>query len=145
MNNQVKWREVPFEIMLKCDGDIKCECWLLSNSINRYGVDLNQPMALRDFLRLIGTHLTSMNCSSLFEQAKWYVIDDGVQPDFYLAKSTPPVPTIKPGDKVHHIKYYAHTKDGIGVVQKMVSDDECLVTFFCSNRIVPLNELEVVE
>lgn len=81
----VKWREVPFEIMLKCDGDIKCECWLLSNSINKYGLDLRQPMELNEFLKLIGTHLTSMNCSSLFEQSKWYVIDDGVQPDFYLS------------------------------------------------------------
>jgi hypothetical protein len=62
-----------------------------------------------------------------------------------FAPDTPPVPTIKPGDKVHHIKYFAHTKDGIGIVQKMIGDDECLVNFFCSSRVVPLNDLEVVE
>lgn len=84
--NEIKWREVPFEIMLKCDGKILCDCWLLSNSINKYGVDLKKPMMFNEFLRQIGEHLTSLNCSSLFQQAKWYVIDDGVQPDFFINK-----------------------------------------------------------
>lgn len=83
---EIKYREVPFEVMLKCDGEIKCDCWLLSNSINKYGVDLKRPMLLNEFIRQIGEHLTAMNCQSLFSQAKWYVIDDGVQPDFFLSE-----------------------------------------------------------
>ena len=82
--DEIKYREVPFEVMLKCDGEIKCECWLLSNSINKYGVDLTQPMLFNEFLRQIGTHLTAMNCQSLFAQSKWYVIDDRIQPDFFM-------------------------------------------------------------
>lgn len=81
---EIKWREVPFEIMLKCDGEIKCECWLLNNSINKYGVNLRKPMYFNELLKQIGIHLTSMNCQSLFTQSKWYVIDDGVQPDFFM-------------------------------------------------------------
>lgn len=73
----VKWKEVSFEEMLKSDSPIKCEVWLLSNSKNKYGVDLREPMLFNKFLKLIGTHLTSMNCKSLFEQAKWYIIDEG--------------------------------------------------------------------
>ncbi|PEP21711.1 hypothetical protein CN566_28320 [Bacillus wiedmannii] len=76
---EVKYTEVPFEVMLQCDGEIICECWLLSNSINEFGVDLRKPMFFNEFLRQIGTHLTSMNCQSLFKQAKWYVVDDGIQ------------------------------------------------------------------
>lgn len=77
--DQIKYKEVPFETMLKCDGEIICDCWLLNNSINMHGVDLRQPMLFGEFLRQIGTHLTSFNCQSLFNQAKWYVIDDGIQ------------------------------------------------------------------
>lgn len=84
---EIKWRKVPFEIMLKCDGDIKCKCWLLSNSQNKYGVDLREPMSFCVFLKQIGTYLTSMNCQSVFQQAEWYVIDDGIQPDFYIKQS----------------------------------------------------------
>ncbi|MRD18500.1 hypothetical protein GH870_11235 [Bacillus thuringiensis] len=76
---EIKYVEVPFEVMLQCDGDIKCECSLLSNSINKYGVDLREPMLFNEFLRQIGTHLTAMNCQILFKYAKWYVIDDGIQ------------------------------------------------------------------
>ena len=82
--NEIKYKEVSFEIMLKCDGKIICECWLLHNSIDKYSIDLTKPMYFNELLRHIGTHLTSMNCSSLFEQAKWYVIDDGVQPYFFM-------------------------------------------------------------
>jgi hypothetical protein len=73
----VEIKEVPFETMLKCDGEIICDCWLLSNSINKYGIDLTKAMLFNDFLKLIGTYLTSLNCKSLFSQAKWFVIDDG--------------------------------------------------------------------
>jgi hypothetical protein len=82
--DEIKYKEVPFEIMLKCDGEIKCECWLLNNSYSTGGIDLRKPMLINEFLKQIGTHLTSMNCSSLFSQAKWFVIDDGVQPDFFM-------------------------------------------------------------
>jgi hypothetical protein len=82
--DNIKYKEVPFEIMLKCDGEIMCECWLLHNSTIKYGVDLRKPMLFNEFLAQIGIHLTSMNCSSLFQQAKWYVIDDGIQPYFFM-------------------------------------------------------------
>ena len=81
---EVKYKEVPFKIMLKCDGEIICDCWLLSNSINKYGIDLTKPMYFSELLKNIGTYLTSMNCSSIFEQSKWYVIDDGIQPYFFM-------------------------------------------------------------
>lgn len=77
--NEVKYVEVPFEVMLGCDGEIKCVYSSLSNSINKYGVDLTQPMLFNEFLRQIGTYLTAMNCQMLFKYAKWYVIDDGIQ------------------------------------------------------------------
>lgn len=89
MNKEVcgiKYKQVPFEIMLKCDGDIICESWLLHNSLNKYGEDLTQPMLFDHFLKAIGEHLTSMNCKSIFTSGKWYVIDDGVQPDFFINK-----------------------------------------------------------
>jgi hypothetical protein len=72
-----RYKEVSFKEMLKSDGEIVCDCWLLSNSVNKYGVDLQTPMMLNEFLRQIGTYLTPMNCSSLFNQSKWYVIDEG--------------------------------------------------------------------
>lgn len=75
----IPYVEVPFETMLKCDGDIMCDCWLLNDSVNRYGVDLTKPMPFNKFLELIGKHLTSMNCSSIFRQARWFVISDGIQ------------------------------------------------------------------
>lgn len=77
---KIKWREVPFEIMLKCDGEIICKHWLLYNR----DVDLESPMYFGEFIRQISFHLTDFNCKSLFQQAKWYVIDDGVQPDFFI-------------------------------------------------------------
>lgn len=82
--SEIKWTEVPFNIMLRCDGEIKCESWLLNNSINDYGIDLKEPMMFNEFLRQIGACLTSMNCSQLFNNAKWYVIDDGIQPKIFL-------------------------------------------------------------
>jgi hypothetical protein len=82
--DQIKWREVPFEIMLKCDGNIKCKHWLLNNRYKTDGIDLTQPMSFNEFIKLIGTYLTGYNCKSLFANAKWYVIDDGIQPDFFL-------------------------------------------------------------
>ena len=77
--NAIKWVEVPFEVMLRCDGEIKCEYSALSNSINKYGIDLREPMMFNEFLRQIGTHLTSLNCQWLLLHAKWFVIDDGIQ------------------------------------------------------------------
>jgi len=77
--DEIKYVQVPFQVMLHCDGKIKCECWVLSNSRIDYGVDLEQPMMLNEFLHKVGEHLTSMNCKSLFEEAKWFVIDDGTQ------------------------------------------------------------------
>ncbi|MFS0878290.1 hypothetical protein [Solibacillus isronensis] len=74
---ETKWKEVSLEEMLKSDSPIKCDVWLLSNSRIKYGVDLTQPMLFNEFLHLIGTHLTSMNCKSLFKQANWYIIDEG--------------------------------------------------------------------
>lgn len=65
--------EVSFEGMLKSDCLIVCEHWTLFNSINEFGIDFTQPMLFREFLQEIGKHLTSMNCKSLFHQAKWYV------------------------------------------------------------------------
>lgn len=82
--DDIKFAEVPFEVMVQCDGDIKCECWVLSNSRIRYGVDLQQPMLFNEFLRQIGTHLTPMNCKTVLTDSKWYVIDDGVQVAFYM-------------------------------------------------------------
>ena len=79
--NEIKYIEVPFELMLKCDGEIICKCWLLSNSINKYGIDLEKPIYFNKLVKQIGAHLTSMNCQSLFAQARWYVIDDGIQPN----------------------------------------------------------------
>jgi len=70
--------------MLKCEGEIKCKHWLLSNSINKHDVDLKQPMLFSEFLVQIGLHLTSLNCQSIFKDSKWFVIDDGVQPKMHL-------------------------------------------------------------
>jgi hypothetical protein len=84
MWENIKFKEVPFEIMLKCDGEIKCNHWLLNNSYKTGGIDLTQPMLFNDFIKQIGTYLTSFNCKSLLTQARWYIIDDGVQPDFFI-------------------------------------------------------------
>lgn len=83
--DNIKYVEVPFDIMLKCDGEIICDYWLLDNSINKYGVDFKRPMLFNTFLKLIGVHLTPMNCKSLFQQTKWYVIDDGIQSKFFIS------------------------------------------------------------
>jgi hypothetical protein len=82
------YTQVPFETMLKCDGEIICDCWLLRNSLNKYGIDLTKPMLFNEFLRQIGTHLTPMNCKSLFGQGMWYVIDDGIQPNIFLTEDS---------------------------------------------------------
>lgn len=83
----MKFKEVPFETMINCDGVIICEYWLLDNSINKYGVNLKGPMMFNEFLKQIGTYLTSMNCKALFKYAKWYVIDDGIQPDLFIKRT----------------------------------------------------------
>lgn len=83
---EIKFAEVPFEVMMQCDGDIRCECWVLSNSRNKYGVDLKQPMLFNEFLRQIGTHLTPMNCKTVLTESRWFVIDDDVQVNFYMNK-----------------------------------------------------------
>ncbi len=72
----VKYKRVPFEEVLQSDSPIVCDCWLLSNSVIKYGVDFKQPMLFNEFLSLIGEHLTSLNCKSLFQQANWYIIDE---------------------------------------------------------------------
>jgi hypothetical protein len=72
----VKYKRVSIEEMLQSDSPIVCDCWLLSNSVIKYGVDFKQPMLFNEFLVLVGTHLTSLNCKSLFQQANWYIIDE---------------------------------------------------------------------
>lgn len=66
-------KQVTFEEMLGRDEMIVCDYWVLNNSINKYGVSFKEPMLFSDFLFLIGKHLSSMNCKSLFKNAKWYV------------------------------------------------------------------------
>lgn len=65
--------EVDFNSMLNSDCPMVCKHWLLSNSINKYGVDFKQPMMFNEFLQMIGTFMTSLNCKSLFQQAEWYI------------------------------------------------------------------------
>jgi hypothetical protein len=71
-----KWKEVSFEEMLQSDSPIKCDHWLLSNSENNFGIDLTQPFVFSEFLHEIGDFLTSMNCKSIFQHAKWYIINE---------------------------------------------------------------------
>ena len=68
--------KVSFEAMLRSECKIVCVSSSLNNSKNRYGVDFTQPMVFNEFLELIGTHLTGMNCKSLFQQAEWYIWTD---------------------------------------------------------------------
>jgi len=72
------YKEVPFQTMLRSDGKMICEHWLLINSVGRYGVNLGKPMMFNEFLKQIGTYLTPMNCKSVLQQARWYIADDEI-------------------------------------------------------------------
>lgn len=81
---ETTWRRVSFDIMLKCDGRIKCDHPLIYDSLNTVGHDLTQPMYLNDFLARIGTLFSQINCQMILASAEWWVIDDGIQPHTFI-------------------------------------------------------------
>lgn len=68
--------KVDFRAMLRSDCKIVCDHFTLNNSKRKWGIDFTEPMLFDDFLRLIGTNLTPMNCKSLFHDAEWYIWTD---------------------------------------------------------------------
>lgn len=84
--NGIPFKEVPFDVAIKCDGDIMCKSPVLHARNRAGGIDLEKPMMFNQFLEQIGKHFTSMNCSIIFAdpETKWYAIDDGVQIEFYM-------------------------------------------------------------
>ena len=77
------WKEVSFTTMINCDGKVKCDHWLLNNTYKTNGVDLRKPMYFNEFLQEIGRNFSDLNCKFILAQAKWCVIDDGIQPYFF--------------------------------------------------------------
>jgi len=75
--NGIPYIIVPFETMLKCDGEVICCYWLLNQAMK--GQYCNKPMLLNVILSVMGSSLTAFNCQSVLRHAKWYVINDGIQ------------------------------------------------------------------
>lgn len=83
LKDGVIYREVPFEVMMQCDGPMMCDHDSIQNPRTQGVVHMKAPMEFNHFLILAGTYFTKMNLATVFKEAKWYAIDDGIQLEEY--------------------------------------------------------------
>lgn len=90
LKDGVIYREVPFEVMMQCDGPMMCDHDSIQNPRTQGVVHMKAPMEFNHFLILAGTYFTKMNLAIVFKEAKWYAIDDGIQLEEYKQSQTTP-------------------------------------------------------
>lgn len=75
----IRWVRVPFRIAMKCDGLLRCN----HERLNFTHVD--KPVHFKSILEfMVNSNFSEFTTRSIFEQAEWWVIDDGCQPKIFL-------------------------------------------------------------